>query len=139
MRKIILLKIYLLFTFSLIESFLKNGYFIIFIYLLIALFLSIIILSVSYFLVIQIPEVEKLSTYECGFEPYGDSRNKFDVKFYLIAIFFIIFDIESMFLFPWALSLGQLDTLGFWAVIDFIIELGIGFVYIWYLGALKFE
>ena len=139
MRKIILLKIYFIFSFNLIVPFLKNEYFIILIYLLIALFLSFIILGISYLFVIQISEVEKLSTYECGFEPYGDSRNKFDIKFYLIAIFFIIFDIESMFLFPWSLSLSQLNVLGFWAVIDFILELGIGFLYIWYLGALKFK
>ena len=133
------MKIYLFFSFSLVESFLKTEYFIIFIYLLVSLFLSFIILSISYLFVIQNPEAEKLSTYECGFEPYGDSRNKFDVKFYLVAIFFIIFDIESMFLFPWSLSIANLNILGFWAIVDFIIELGIGFIYIWYLGALKFE
>ena len=109
------------------------------IFLIIAIILALIIVSLSYFLAIQNPETEKLSSYECGFEPYEDARNIFDVKFYIVAILFILFDIETMFLLPWSVSLSQLSILGFWSMIDFIIELGIGFVYIWYVGALEWD
>ena len=106
---------------------------------MIAIVLALIIVTLSYLLAIQNPETEKLSVYECGFEPYEDARNIFDVKFYLVAILFIIFDIETMFLLPWSISLSQLNNLGFWSMIDFIIELGVGFVYVWYLGALEWS
>ena len=109
------------------------------IFLVIAILLAVIIVFLSYILAIQNPETEKLSTYECGFEPYEDARNIFDVKFYLVAILFIIFDIETMFLLPWSVSLSQLSCLGFWSMIDFIIELGVGFVYVWYIGALEWD
>nr|YP_010377471.1 NADH dehydrogenase subunit 3 [Hemiaulus sinensis]QYB23207.1 NADH dehydrogenase subunit 3 [Hemiaulus sinensis] len=109
------------------------------IFLVIAIVLAVIIVSLSYILAIQNPETEKLSTYECGFEPYEDARNIFDVKFYLVAILFIIFDIETMFLLPWSVSLSQLSCLGFWSMVDFIIELGVGFVYVWYIGALEWD
>ena len=109
------------------------------IFLVIAIALAVIIVSLSYLLAIQNPETEKLSTYECGFEPYEDARNIFDVKFYLVAILFIIFDIETMFLLPWSVSLSQLSCLGFWSMVDFIIELGVGFVYVWYIGALEWD
>ena len=111
----------------------------IFLFLTIAIVLSIVIVSLSYLLAIQNPETEKLSTYECGFEPYEDARNIFDVKFYLVAIMFIIFDIETMFLIPWSVSISKLSVLGFWSMIDFIFELGIGFLYIWYLGVLEWD
>ena len=78
-----------------------------------AILLSLIIVGFSYLLSIQNPESEKLSTYECEFEPYKDSRHKFDVRFYLVAILFIIFDIETMFLLPWSVTLLQLNLLGF--------------------------
>lgn len=109
------------------------------IFLIIAIALSLIIVSLSYFLAIQNPETEKLSSYECGFEPYEDSRNIFDVRFYIVAILFIIFDIETMFLLPWSVTISQQTVLGFWSMIDFIIELGVGFVYIWYVGALEWD
>ena len=109
------------------------------IFLVIAIALSLIIVSLSYFLAIQNPETEKLSSYECGFEPYEDSRNIFDVRFYIVAILFIIFDIETMFLLPWSVTISQQTVLGFWSMIDFIIELGVGFVYIWYVGALEWD
>ena len=121
------------------ESLFKNEYLTILIYLVIAVLLSIIIAGLSYILAIQNPETEKLSTYECGFEPYEDARHIFDVKFYLVAILFIVFDIETMFLLPWVVSLSQLNVLGFWSMIDFIIELGVGFVYVWYVGALDWN
>lgn len=121
------------------ESLFKFEYLAILIFLIVAILLSLIIIGFSYLLSIQNPEPEKLSTYECGFEPYEDSRHKFDVKFYLVAILFIIFDIETMFLLPWSVTLSQLNLLGFWSMIDFIIELGVGFVYIWYIGALEWD
>lgn len=121
------------------ESLFKYEYSAILIFLIISILLSLIIVGFSYLLAIQNPEPEKLSTYECGFEPYEDSRHKFDVKFYLVAILFIIFDIETMFLLPWSVSLSQLNLLGFWSMIDFIIELGVGFIYVWYIGALEWD
>ena len=121
------------------NSFLYSELVPIFIFLIIAIVLSVVIVSLSYLLAIQNPETEKLSTYECGFEPYEDARNIFDVKFYLVAILFIIFDIETMFLIPWSISVSKLSVLGFWSMIDFIFELGVGFFYVWYLGALEWD
>jgi NADH-quinone oxidoreductase subunit A len=121
------------------ESLVNLEYTAILIFLIIAFLLSLVIVSFSYLLSIQNPESEKLSTYECGFEPYEDSRHKFDVKFYLVAILFIVFDIETMFLLPWSVSLSKLNLLGFWSMIDFIIELGVGFIYVWYIGALEWD
>ena len=109
------------------------------VFFIIAVVLALIIVTLSYVLSVQNPETEKLSTYECGFEPYEDARNIFDVKFYLIAILFIIFDIETMFLLPWSISISQINSLGFWSMIDFLIELGIGFIYVWYVGALEWN
>ena len=109
------------------------------VFFIIAVVLALIIVTLSYVLSVQNPETEKLSTYECGFEPYEDARNIFDVKFYLIAILFIIFDIETMFLLPWSISISQINSLGFWSMIDFLIEVGIGFIYVWYVGALEWN
>jgi len=105
-------------------------------FLIIAIFLALIIAILSYALTSQKPESEKLSSYECGFEPYEDTRNKFDVKFCLVAILFILFDIEVVFLLPWSITLSQLSLLGFWSMVDFLLELGIGFIYVWKLKAL---
>lgn len=121
------------------ESLLKSNYITIFIYLVISVLLSIVIINFSFLLVIQTPETEKLSSYECGFEPYEDARHQFDIKFYLIAILFVIFDIETMFLLPWTVCLAQLNSLGFWSMVDFVLELGVGFVYIWYIGGLEWK
>ena len=85
------------------------------------------------------PDTEKLSAYECGFEAFSDSRMKFDVRFYLVAILFIIFDLEVAFLFPWAVTLGKLGALGFWSMMFFLTILTIGFVYEWKKGALDWE
>jgi NADH-quinone oxidoreductase subunit A len=104
-----------------------------------SLALAILILGASYFLSFQNPDTEKLSAYECGFDPYEDARNQFDVRFYFVAILFILFDLEAMYLFPWAVSLGQINLFGFWSMIDFLIELIIGFFYIWKMGALNWE
>ncbi len=120
-------------------SMLSNEYFSIFLIIVFSIFLSVLILLLSYILVLQAPDTEKLSTYECGFEPYEDARHQFDVRFYLVAILFIVFDIEAMFVYPWCVTLGTLHITGFWAMIDFIIELGIGYVYIWLVGALNWD
>ena len=127
------------FFFNFNESFLYSEFFPVLFFLGIAIILALIIVSLSYFLSNQNPDTEKLSSYECGFEPYEDARNIFDVKFYIVAILFILFDIEAMFLLPWSICLSQLSTLGFWSMIDFIIELGVGFVYVWYVGALEWD
>jgi len=121
------------------SSLFKSEYLPVFILILFATFLSVLILSLSYILSVQNPETEKLSSYECGFEPYEDARHKFSVNFYIVAILFIVFDIEAMYLFPWSISLSSLDIVGFWSMIDFIIELGVGFIYVLYLGALDWE
>lgn len=121
------------------QSLIFNEYYPVFVLLVIAIILSIILLVLSYLLAVQNPDSEKLSSYECGFEPYEDARHKFDVKFYIVAILFILFDIEAIFLFPWSLSLGNLDIIGFWSMIDFIFELGIGFLYVWYMNVLEWE
>ena len=105
-------------------------------FLFVAILLSIVIISLSYIFAVQNPETEKLSTYECGFEPYEDARHVFDVKFYLVAILFIVFDIETMFLIPWTNAISQLDVVGLWAMIDFIFELGVGYIYVYFIGAL---
>ena len=85
------------------------------------------------------PDNEKLSAYECGFEAFGDARMKFDVRFYLVAILFIIFDLEVAFLFPWAVSLGNIGLFGFYSMMFFLMILTVGFIYEWKKGALDWE
>jgi NADH-quinone oxidoreductase subunit A len=85
------------------------------------------------------PDSEKLSPYECGFDPFDDARSKFDVRFYLVAILFIIFDLEVAFLFPWAITLGKIGLFGFWSMVVFLGVLTIGFIYEWRKGALEWE
>lgn len=85
------------------------------------------------------PDGEKLSAYECGFNAFDDARMKFDVRFYLVAILFIIFDLEVAFLFPWAVTAGELGWLGFWSMMVFLGVLTIGFIYEWNKGALEWD
>ncbi|MDD3020094.1 MAG: NADH-quinone oxidoreductase subunit A [Alphaproteobacteria bacterium] len=85
------------------------------------------------------PDSEKLSAYECGFDAFDDARHKFDVRFYLVAILFIIFDLEVAFLFPWAVSLGEIGMFGFWSMVVFLGVLTVGLVYEWNKGALDWE
>ena len=85
------------------------------------------------------PDTEKLSAYECGFEAFDDARSKFDVKFYLVSILFIIFDLEIAFLFPWAISLGEIGLYGFFSMMLFLFILTVGFIYEWKKGALDWE
>ena len=105
----------------------------------IAIALASIIVLASLIIARQKPDSEKLSAYECGFEPFEDARIKFDVRFYLVAILFIIFDLEVAFLFPWAVSLGDIGVFGFWSMVVFLGILTIGFVYEWKKGALEWE
>ncbi|MCS6890909.1 MAG: NADH-quinone oxidoreductase subunit A [Rhodovarius sp.] len=87
----------------------------------------------------QKPYPEKLSAYECGFEAFEQPRRRFDVRFYLVAILFIIFDLEVAFLFPWAVSLGEIGWFGFWSMMAFLAVLTVGFIYEWRKGALEWE
>jgi NADH-quinone oxidoreductase subunit A len=109
------------------------------IFLGIAAGLATVILLASFLIARQRPDAEKVSAYECGFEPFEDARGRFDVRFYLVAILFIIFDLEVAFLFPWAVSLGNIGLLGFWSMMIFLGVLTIGFVYEWKKGALEWE
>lgn len=87
----------------------------------------------------QNPDPEKNSAYECGFDAFSDARNKFDVRFYLVSLLFIIFDLEIAFLFPWAISLGHIGVFGFWSMMTFLGVLTVGFIYEWKKGALDWE
>ena len=121
-----------------LTDFLKD-YLSIIIFLFIALGLSIGFIVLNFLFSPKNPDPEKLSAYECGFEAFGDSRMEFDVRFYLVAILFIIFDLEIAFLFPWAISLGSLGALGFWSMMIFLSILTVGFVYEWKKGALDWD
>ena len=121
-----------------LTDFLKD-YLSIIIFLFVALGLSIGFIVLNFLFSPKNPDPEKLSAYECGFEAFGDSRMEFDVRFYLVAILFIIFDLEIAFLFPWAISLGNLGPLGFWSMMIFLFILTIGFVYEWKKGALDWD
>ena len=104
---------------------------------LLAIILSAIILGASYVLSIQNESTSKLSSYECGFDPFEDARNIFDVHFYLVAILFLVLDLEVMFLFPWAVSLNSIGLKGFIGMVIFLVILTVGFFYEWRLGALE--
>ena len=121
-----------------ITDFLKD-YLSIIIFLFIALGLSIGFIVINYLFSPKNPDPEKLSAYECGFEAFSDSRIEFDVRFYLVAILFIIFDLEIAFLFPWAISLGKIGALGFWSMMLFLFILTVGFIYEWKKGALDWD
>jgi NADH-quinone oxidoreductase subunit A len=109
------------------------------IFLAIATGLAIAMVLASFLIARQKPDSEKNSPYECGFEPFGDARSKFDVRFYLVAILFIIFDLEIAFLFPWAITLGDIGVYGFWSMMVFLGVLTVGFIYEWRKGALDWE
>src|SRR6266478_10031044 len=97
------------------------------------------LLIAPFIVAFQQPDAEKLSAYECGFNAFDDARMKFDVRFYLVAILFIIFDLEVSFLFPWAIALGDLGLYGYWSVIVFLGVLTVGFIYEWRKGALEWD
>lgn len=101
--------------------------------------LALVLLVVPLIVAPNNPDPEKLSAYECGFPPFDDARMKFDVRFYLVAILFIIFDLEVTFLFPWAIVLGDIGPFGFWSMMGFLGILTVGFIYEWKKGALEWE
>lgn len=109
------------------------------IFLGIAAGLAIVMLVGSYFSGKQRPDANKLAPYECGFDAFEDARHKFDVRFYLVSILFIIFDLEIAFLFPWAVTLSDIGLFGFWSMVIFLAILTVGFVYEWKKGALDWE
>tara|TARA_Y100000816_G_scaffold48049_1_gene30423 strand:+ start:122 stop:496 length:375 start_codon:yes stop_codon:yes gene_type:complete len=121
-----------------LSEFLKDYLSIIF-FLVIALGLSLSFIVLNFIFSPKKPDPEKLSAYECGFEAFDDSRMEFDVRFYLVAILFIIFDLEIAFLFPWAVSLGNIGLMGFLSMMIFLFILTVGFVYEWKKGALDWE
>ena len=116
-----------------------NNYLTIIVFLSIALLLSVGFLILNFAFSPKNPDPEKLSAYECGFEPFNDSRMEFDIRFYLVAILFIIFDLEIAFLFPWAISLGKIGIFGFVSMMIFLFILTVGFIYEWKKGALDWE
>ncbi len=116
-----------------------SQYFPILVFMGIALFLSCLITLLPFILALNKPDSSKLSQYECGFEPLSEARKKIDVKFYLVALLFIIFDLEVIFLFPWAVTLGVIGDFGFWSMILFLVILTVGFVYEWKKGALDWD
>jgi len=101
--------------------------------------LTVVIIGASYLLSLSTPDSEKVSAYECGFDPYEDARNVFDVRFYIVAILFLIFDIEALFVVPFAANLGLLNSDAYWYMLDFIVELVIGYIYVWKIGALNWK
>jgi NADH-quinone oxidoreductase subunit A len=118
---------------------LLRDYFPILVFLVIAGVVSAALVAGSILVARQAPDSAKLSPYECGFEPFDTARIRFDVRYYLVAILFIIFDLEVAFLFPWAVSLGDLGAFGFWSMIVFLAVLTVGFAYEWKKGALEWE
>jgi len=112
-------------------------FFNILLYIIYSFILGLVIIGLSYILAVQNPNTEKISAYECGFEPFEDARNEFNVSFYIVAILFIIFDVEVIYLFPWCLTLNYIGFFGIWSMIGFIIILAIGFVYEIINGALN--
>ena len=109
------------------------------IFMAVALAICLAILVAPFLLAYKRPDSEKLSAYECGFNAFDDARMKFDVRFYLVAILFIIFDLEVTFLFPWAVAFKQVGAFGFWSMMVFLAVLTIGFIYEWRKGALEWD
>lgn len=116
-----------------------HNYFPIIVFLAIAAGLACAMVLASFIVGVRKPDSEKLSAYECGFPAFEDARTKFDVRFYLVAILFIIFDLEVAFLFPWAVTLNETGFFGFWSMVTFLGVLAIGLVYEWNKGALDWE
>ena len=120
-------------------SILLRDYLPIVIFLAVVVALGIVLLLAAAILAVRNPDSEKVSAYECGFNAFDDARMKFDVRFYLVSILFIIFDLEVAFLFPWAVSFGQISMVGFWSMMVFLGVLTVGFAYEWKKGALEWE
>jgi NADH-quinone oxidoreductase subunit A len=109
------------------------------IFIAVAAAIGLALLIAPFLVAIRRPDPEKLSAYECGFDAFGDARMKFDVRYYLVAILFIIFDLEVAFLFPWAVAFGKIGVFGFWSMVVFLGVLTVGFVYEWKKGALEWD
>ena len=120
------------------EGFLRE-YLPIIIFLGLAIALGVILILAAVVLAVRHPDPEKVSAYECGFDPFDDARMKFDVRFYLVSILFIIFDLEVAFLFPWAVAFGAMSMAAFWSMMIFLAVLTIGFAYEWKKGALEWH
>ncbi len=116
-----------------------SDYLPILLFLGVAIGLSVVVLVIPFIVAKSHPDAEKLSPYECGFEGQGPVRNEFNIQFYLVAILFIIFDLEIAFLFPWAVSLKTIGVYGFWSVMIFLSLLTVGFIYEWKRGALEWK
>ena len=116
-----------------------KDYFVVLVFLLIATVMALAPLVLGYLVGQRKPDKEKLSTYECGFEPFDDARTPFAVKFYLVAILFIIFDLETAFFFPWAIVLRKENPMVLWSMLSFLFILVVGFIYEWRKGALEWE
>lgn len=122
-----------------ILAFNNSNYFHFLFFVLVAFLVLIILFFVSYFLMQRNIDLEKMSAYECGFDPFEDSLGRFDIKFYLVAILFLIFDLEIVFLFPWSIMLYKLGMFSFWVIFYFLFVLVIGFIYEWRKGALDWN
>ena len=109
------------------------------IFIAVTIGIGVLVMGAPFLVAVRNPDPEKLSAYECGFNAFDDARMKFDVRFYLVAILFIIFDLEAAFLFPWALSFKEVGDLGFWSMMIFIGELIIGYLYALRKGALEWD
>ena len=116
-----------------------ENYFPVLMFILVGLAIGVVPMLAGWLLAPNRPDAEKLSPYECGFEAFEDARMKFDVRYYLVAILFILFDLEIAFLFPWAVALREIGPSGFWAMMIFLGILVVGFVYEWKKGALNWE
>jgi NADH-quinone oxidoreductase subunit A len=109
------------------------------VFVAVALVIGLVLLIAPFIVAYKQPDPEKLSAYECGFNAFDDARMKFDVRFYLVAILFIIFDLEVTFLFPWAVAFRQIGLVGFWTMMGFLGVLTVGFIYEWKKGALEWD
>jgi NADH-quinone oxidoreductase subunit A len=116
-----------------------ENYFPILLFIVVGLAIGGVLLGLGKLVAPNRPDPEKLSPYECGFEAFDDARRRFDVRFYLVSLLFIIFDLEVAFLFPWAISLGDVGVFGFWSMVVFLGVLTVGFIYEWKKGALDWE
>ena len=116
-----------------------QDYFPLAVFIVVAVVIALPLMIAPFLIAYKQPDAEKLSAYECGFDAFDDARMKFDVRFYLVAILFIIFDLEVSFLFPWAVAFGDLGLFGFWSMMVFLAVLTIGFIYEWKKGALEWD
>jgi len=122
-----------------VDYLLVRDYLPIILFLVIVIGFGLILMLSAFVIAVRNPDPEKVSIYECGFNAFDDARMKFDVRFYLVAILFIIFDLEIVFLFPWAVAFGQISMTAFWSMMAFLTVLTVGFAYEWKKGALEWE